>query len=139
MDARRVRRGDGFNTLAAEARDRAVYTARGINQVINDINLVKSIAEQADSTTKVNLGSTKKEFREIAKTEMKYKIRDSFKKEGFMMQDMDGVFNLQHKPREMVSRVKLGNSIAPDSLGMAGDYIFPEGFPNFYAAPGVTK
>ena len=54
------------------------------------------------------------------------------------MQDMDGVFNLQHKPREIESRVTLGNSIAPDNLGMAGDYIFPEGYPNFVAAPGVT-
>ena len=98
MDGRRVRRGDGFNTRAAESRDRAVYTARGIHQVVNDINLVKAIAEQADSTTKVNLGTLKKEYRDIAKTEMKYKIRDSFKKEAFMMQDMDGVFNLQHKP-----------------------------------------
>ena len=69
---------------------------------------------------------------------MKYKIRDSFKKEKFMMEDMDGVFNLQHKPNEMVSRVELASSIAPDGLGMAGDYIFPEGYPNFVAAPGVT-
>jgi hypothetical protein len=138
MDGRRVRRGDGFNTRAAEARDRAVYTARGIQQVVNDINLVKAIAEQADSTTKVNLGTLKKEYRDIAKTEMKYKIRDSFKKEAFMLNDMDGVFNLQHKPDEVVHRVKLAASIAPDNLGMAGDYIFPEGYPNFVAAPGVT-
>ena len=51
MDGRRVRRGDGFNTQSSDVRDQAVYTARALDRVINNDNIMDTIGGFLDSTS----------------------------------------------------------------------------------------
>ena len=77
MDAKR--RGDGFNTQASDARDNAVYTARALDRVLANDNIVDTIDGFLDSPSKVQFGSTKKSLRHVAKKEFENKIRESNK------------------------------------------------------------
>ena len=77
MDAKR--RGDGFNTQSSDVRDQAVYTARALDRVLNNDNIMDTIGGFLDSTSKVKLGTTNKSLRHVAKKEYERKIRESNK------------------------------------------------------------